>query len=337
MKNKSIKKIIIGGFISIVLLIAVDFSRLFIPAISLQYTLWRQESEYKRLEREEAKTLAKYRDIKPLEFLQYLRNNCQYFSGKDPDSNVNHLFKEVQIENEVPVVYTIDFHNGEKLIKKKTILNRHIDEIERRSYKTKNFLNKETQDYYYYYMYKFLGNDLGIDYGTQINFYVAQDGSYTLGIMLELISCIAHESKDIDKILGDLSKRITATQTQYVGEYEYETMKIIREHGNKEYDSTEIKTAKKISVICTDTGNLYAQYGFDTSNDNYGSSFFIDDNTDNEISYSSGDGHIGSSTSRWYFEDDYIIHHWYSDRGYFEGGDGYTIEYKVYFKKVNGT
>jgi hypothetical protein len=335
MKNKLIKKVVIGGIISIVLLIAAFCISIFISStlagISYKNYVERTKRENERLDKEEAETLAEYRDIKPMEFLQFLKNNCQYFSVSDRDSNINRLF-EVQVENGAPVVYEIDFCNGERITRMRTVLNNYIGEISRCVYSEENFLNNEPQDYYYRYDYMFLEN-----YGRKINFFTDRDGSNILSsIQIGLVPCILYESKNIDKILGELSSRITKTQTQYCGEYEYETTEIIQEYGNMN-GSTEIKTAKNISVIYTDTGNLYAQFSFDEPADNYGISFFIDDHTDNEISSKLMDGHAGTVSSRWYIEGDYIIYHLYSERGYFEGGDGHTIEFKSYFKKrANG-
>jgi hypothetical protein len=328
-KKKILVKIIVGILIlfSSLLIILYAYSE-----ILYRYSKWNIGGKKEKEEYE--KTLERYRNLNPDEFLVFLKDNYQYFLKENTDNNVNYLY-ELTIENNVPILSWIDFYNGEKIIRDKTIFDDHSDKLYSPYFNRKDLLKFKwagfLKGYYYIYVYRFYADGYGIITCIKDNGINELARIYLSG---ELKAC---ESKRIENILFELSQRITETQYQYVGEYEYQNIEIIKEYGNKNrYGLNEIKKPKVITITCTNTGNLHAVFEFDLQDHNYEWDFFIDDNGKNEIGRSVWDDHSGNGSLKYYIENDYIIHHFETNDGYINGGDGYTIEYKIYYKRTNG-
>jgi len=330
--NKTLKKfinifIIILSSVVILFLVLFLFGYVLSGDLQWKYTEWRDQKAIEKENKDFDKKLIELRKTKPAQYLK-LMEKYKYFAGMNKDRKIN-LFYEVSVENNIPVLSRIDFYNGKKVIFFTRKLTEFSDEF----------------DMTYSCIFKAEKYSINIVCGTNYeneDFILVRDGD---------IAYLCEE--ELDKTLASLSSRITKTQLQYTGIYDFERLETIKDYGNKEdYEEKlkdKTKTAKEISVICTGIGNFYAKLIYDTKednddseliynmkdndyNDDRGWTFFIDKNNA-DIFSSVADGHSGTFEVRCYFLDDYIIYHSYSDLGYFEGGNGYTLEYKVYFKK----
>jgi hypothetical protein len=324
--NKTLKKItnipiVILSSAAVLFLLFLFFGE----KLEWQYILWRDKKNNEKEQKEFDRKLTEFRKKETPQFKK-LMEEYKYYAGMNNYHNLNSLY-EVSIEDGIPVVNGIDFYNGEKVVFFTQKLTGYSDEL------------LPLGNDVYYYSGKFYNGNYGFILCT------AKRDEYSIYVNVD--NAAYPFEKDLDKTLALLSSRITKTQLQYTGVYDFERLETIKDYGNKEdyeeFFRDQIKTAKEISVICTGIGNLYAKPVYNTKedddNDNEGWTFFIDENDENnaDIISSVGDGHIGSFETRCYFLGDYIIYYSNSSAGYFEGGDGYTSVYKVYFKKrANG-
>lgn len=322
MKGKPSRKIIVG--VSIPVLFIILWLYVYPEMRYYNYLSNQRKAERieKEMEEEYKKTLEEYRSLNPDEFLVFLKNNYQYFLHEDPDDKVNYLY-ELTIENKVPVLFWIDFYNGEKIIRDKIIFDNRSDELRRYYFNW----NDKSKGYYYHYEYKFY------TWGHNEILCIKDNGVNRLYEIIQSGKVLKpYKTRKIENILLELSKRITATHRQYAGEYAYQNIEIIYDNKN-EYDPNEIEGPKGITITCTDTGNLRALFKFDSPRDDYEYDFFIYDNSKNEIEYSYWDGHAASGSTKYYIENDYIINHFENSTGYSEEESGYTVAYKIYYKK----
>jgi hypothetical protein len=322
--NKTLKKItnapiVILSSAAVLFLLFLFFGE----KLEWQYILWRDKKNNEKEQKKFDRKLIEFRKKEPPQFKK-LMEEYKYYAGMENDRNLNFLY-EVSIEDGIPVVNGIDFYDGEKVVFFTRKLTEYSDELLPLGNDIYYYSGKFYNEKYYGSIFCAISRD---EYSIYANFDTA---AYP-------------REKDLDKTLALLSSRITKTQLQYTGVYDFERLETIKDYGDKEYYEKhfreQMKTAKEISVICTGIGNLYAKPVYNTKedddNDSDGWTFFIDENNADILS-SVGDGHIGAFERRCCFLDDYIIYYSYSSAGYFEGGNGYTSEYKVYFKKrANG-
>jgi hypothetical protein len=340
MKKKSSKKkktitIIIAFFVSIFILyksanIYFSYNRALYREIQFNILDWYDAKEKKKFDKVYEKTLDRYRSIVSTEGLPLLKNyEYKYFVGlgKDNEKNINYLC-ELKFEGDTPVVYEIDFFYNEKTIIRKTVLDKFSDQLkiyDAYVYKYYDFLDRElgrvkTKGFKSYYHYSF--ND-GNHYRITMNDNIPV-------IMSDNVAFYAHKSNDINEILAELSNHRKETQIKYTGVYEYERTEVQYDEYMKDeiIDGASRDQLKEISIIITGIGNLYGKFTGDTPDKNFERYFYID--ADEVISRSTGE----SYQYRRYFDDNYIIE--FASFSEKMGNPGHG-EYKIYYKKANGT
>jgi hypothetical protein len=271
--------------------------------------------------------LEKCRAVKSVEFLAGLKNGYRYFRGRDTNG-INYLC-ELEFDGDTPVLQRIDFYNGEKVILKTEVLSDPRDTF------TLHFNDQEmpSKGYRYTYSYAF-----GAERGTAIRFDVSIEGNSGYGgAGFDYVSLQPLNTENIDEILGILNADPRDAQRGYAGEYDFERVEILLDEGNEADGTSGLQPDinEYISILYTGTGNLHAFFSAEEDYRSYSRNidFFIERGAKPVIYHSMGDGHSGSHELNYYFEGDYIVYHSYSEAGYFEGGAGRTLEYKVYYRR----
>jgi hypothetical protein len=272
----------------------------------------RQREEYKKkFERDNENRVQNFRATKPGEYITLLQEQYKYFVG--PRHEKNKIIYELSIENNYPVLTRIDILDGEKIRKERIVFNETTDPFQ-----------ENPQDIIHYNGYEMNFNGEN----AYMRFDDDKLAQLHIGDYLTGGNYINYYAKDDYPIPDEVMEYTSDYQRQYIGEYLYQNTEVLTD--NKGYFvEAEANDVRKIVVALNNDGRLNAECFSETGSELYE---FIVTKNDAVITSSSGDGHSGSLDIRYYIENNYIIFYYKRMGGYFEGGDGYTVEYKIYFK-----
>jgi len=316
------KKILI--IIGIIFLIPVFFIIGFVALIAIDELP--KNAAYRRSvserEAEKAAIDKRFKEFSNMDLSYFLtiinENNPAYFvqPGQHWNQNVNSLF-EVKIEDNAPILYEIDFLNEERIIRRRMVL-------------------KDTNFSQIGHIFIFqIGKRSQSGHMIEHLHFEEKDGEINFGVVNGGQGLAMHPSKDINKILAELSNPRKSTQALYTGRYVFERIEIISDIGST---ADLFKNQQdEINIAFTRAGNFYMWSNNDKSTRMF---FYIGDDEIPRMFVQVADGGGGSLEQYYYFEKDYLIFYFNS---YFNAGfgSGYDMPehtaYRIYYKKsTNG-
>jgi hypothetical protein len=323
MNQKTIKEIIFITFVIFFIAFTLYGSKkkekekeIIVKEIKLEKNLY---------DRPEGMELEEYRKIKPAEYADLLKDYentyfvrlaDEYIGYTNENNRYTNGLYELRLENDIPVIYEIDFINNEKIIGAKTIFD--------------NRLENDDWDYLSEYTIKY---QRGSSMGMYVELYT-REGKNNLRVYYRGGYLSSRKSKTIDEILVELSNGRKESQLKYIGTYKYEKIESI-EGDVPQIDQNHGYIGipfKEITIVFTETGNLYGDFFDAESNADPGTrSFYIINDEGFEIDVSFGDNIRGGGRSYFYFDNDYLIYDY--DFTY----DDHHRKYKIYYKRANGT
>ncbi|MDR1868854.1 MAG: hypothetical protein LBQ82_02585 [Treponema sp.] len=277
-----------------------------------------KKEEPKETGREEE--LAQYRETKPAEYFSMLAEQedtyfIYWFAGKDgyERGNLNRLF-QLKLEDNIPVLYQIDFLENKKIILEKLLLQYRYEHLAL-GYYAIVFQHRER-------------DPVNPFWGTFVRFSTI-NGVNSMDVAYISEGLTQVKADNIDELSACFPNFNTRKEiaSQYAGLYEFERIEIIRE--SKDFNIEDISPKTNINITFTRIGNLYIKFSEEKSEEIEEIFCFLrNDFTDEipKILYQQVD-HWSASTyeTYYYLEDDYLI--------YYSKG----TEYKIYYRKnVNG-
>jgi hypothetical protein len=291
-----------------------------------------QEEEIK----EKVKINEEFINRKTAEYMSFLKDNVIYFFRSVPsqnEGNVNYLF-EVQIDANVPVLSRIDYINGEKVYIDKMIL----------SEKRINFSENNYQLIFATNRYDGVRDWLKITEKDEIVEITAAYDARRLNLP---------QLNNLEEILTRLHSNKAETHAQYAGRYVFEKIEMIKKIGFEGRDpfsfltnpwSWSVEDRNEIIISFTGAGNLHMRRSLPEENnffsiDNDSDLWFLDhSNPDFLINWWAGGGiYDVEENSLFYFDDDYIVFYYYFSRLNEQFDDRHYIEFKIFYRKANGT
>jgi len=298
------------------------------------------------------RTFEEFSNIDISEYLSLLEENIyftnQLLDNEGIESNIIVLY-EVQVENNMPVLYRFDYIEGEKIIFERTVLPDHVFS----SYGSVN-------------VFSFGVRHQSRSMNPQIYFIEHSDGTMTIMARAGGVRLFKHPSNNINEIMTELSNLRRETRIQYTGIYRFERVEIISDIGSNEDSFSD--PFEVLSVVFTGAGNLFIYSDNDDKLQGY---FFTIQDHDNpmifrnsgNINFFPAQGYsytrrddienpfywysiIANDEQYYFFDGDYFV--FYSSRKYsvYEYDTDieyqtplelYEVMYRIYYNRTNGT